>query len=216
VAYHTCPPRAHQGWPAVQARAEGSGCEMRLTGPRWRRRCLERSLGMCERCSLWGRNVRAEHVHHVRGSAKTRSNAPSNLVSLCARCHAALHVRAGSHAYRLTVEESLLFWPTIGILWLLRKIYLAESNRLAAERRVLARASRALAQSETDHGRDRWDERHWAKFNAAAARQAAKVAAEQRRPGAPRRCWCRPGPPCPRCRSVELSSQKNAAICSTT
>ncbi len=50
---------------------------------------------LCEMCMRQGRMTPADQVHHVKPLSKGGTNAPSNLMSVCAPCHSGITAREG-------------------------------------------------------------------------------------------------------------------------
>lgn len=66
------------------------------SGARWlrfRQKILRRDKYQCQRCKRYGRITEATEVHHIEHleDAPERAYDPSNVVSLCHRCHNAQH-----------------------------------------------------------------------------------------------------------------------------
>lgn len=49
----------------------------------------------CEQCFKEGRMVQMEQVHHIKPLAEGGTHDRSNLISLCASCHAKIHAKRG-------------------------------------------------------------------------------------------------------------------------
>lgn len=50
---------------------------------------------LCERCLKEGRLTKAEQVHHILPLSEGGTSDESNLMSLCANCHAKIHAQRG-------------------------------------------------------------------------------------------------------------------------
>lgn len=66
--------------------------------PKWkslRESILMRDKYMCQYCKRFGKHVQADHVHHIlpREFFPQYSYTPWNLISLCNKCHEAMHYR---------------------------------------------------------------------------------------------------------------------------
>lgn len=48
---------------------------------------------LCEECQKYGRLTPAEEVHHIIPLSKGGTNADSNLMSLCKKCHSSITAR---------------------------------------------------------------------------------------------------------------------------
>jgi 5-methylcytosine-specific restriction endonuclease McrA len=71
-----------------------------LRSPYWKvrqRHTLKRDNYRCRKCRL-----RADHVHHV-SYVNVFNEPPSDLASLCARCHADLHHKTPANDNQLTL-----------------------------------------------------------------------------------------------------------------
>lgn len=76
---------------------------------------LRRDNYQCQRCRRYGKLTQATHVHHImpREDFPALQWEPSNLVSLCARCHELMHDRltgeltaeGANFARRMPVEK---------------------------------------------------------------------------------------------------------------
>ncbi len=66
-------------------------------GADWRkvRARYVREHPFCEECMKRGVLTPAEHVHHIRPLGEGGTHDAENLMSLCRRCHAAIHARRG-------------------------------------------------------------------------------------------------------------------------
>lgn len=54
---------------------------------------LKRDNYLCRECKRYGKMVAAEHVHHIEhlDARPDLAYTPSNLISLCAKCHLKMH-----------------------------------------------------------------------------------------------------------------------------
>ncbi|MCC8044199.1 MAG: HNH endonuclease [Clostridiales bacterium] len=57
---------------------------------------------LCEECMKRGVYVKADEVHHIKPLRDGGTNAPSNLINLCRKCHAEAHAKLGTRSHNKT------------------------------------------------------------------------------------------------------------------
>jgi len=102
-----CAEHAHLMYQRYNRQERDPEINARYQNDEWRsiRETYIISYPFCEICKKHGKLVRAEEVHHIVPLAEGGSNAVSNLISLCHRCHARIHAERGDYFGKAKVHK---------------------------------------------------------------------------------------------------------------